>query len=166
MYRAALEALNEAHIRFLQAATEARGSGEDLRPSPEVVSIAHADDAVRWWLNQNDRSSEDRWRRRMSGQLLDILSMAEARFGPLRSEVETVDDLRWHLYTGGPKAGYSGYVERVGESAPEGHERIVYWLAADGAVQRPARPGFPPGGEAPPAGADTDRQRVIDRGFE
>lgn len=80
--------------------------------------------------------------------------------------VETIEGMRWHLYQGGPKAGYSGYVERVGEDAPEGHERIVYWLAADGQVQRPAQPGFPPGGEAPPAGADTDRQRVIERGFE
>ena len=148
-YHAALGNLDSQFIEFLKAADAVRESGEQPHPPPEVVTIAKACESVWWRVKRGDKSSEDRFRRRLHAQLDDLLQVAQSRFGGEPTRVETIGGLRWHLYPNGPRAGYSGYVERVGEDAPEGHARIVYWLAADGAVQRPASPGYPPGGEVP-----------------
>lgn len=154
MYEAALEALNEAHRHYLKVSAEARKRGGVLHPAPEVVGIAHADETIRYWIRPGDKSSDDHFRRRLSGQLGDSLTIAQGHFGVGSHErLVSVVGLRWHAYNE-PKGGWSGYIERAGDAATGGPEDVVAWLAADGEIVAPAGPGFPPAGEAPPAGME------------
>lgn len=145
-YEDAVAALQSAVDQFLTVSTRLREQGDKLFPSPEVVGIAHGQ-AILWhWIKPGDKSSEDRFRRRLHGQLDDLCQIAEQRFGgaPVeRGTLETVEDLRVKIYPNGPAAGFIGSIERVGPYAPEGAERVVYWLTEDGEIKRPASVGAP-----------------------
>jgi hypothetical protein len=81
-YEEALEALDQSFVRLLTTADAARAAGTTPHPPPEVVAIAHACEAVRWRVNPGEKSSEERHRRRLAGQLDDLLQIAKSRFAP------------------------------------------------------------------------------------
>jgi len=128
------------------------GPGRD-----ELSALAYAIDRASWVAVMErkrvagDRSELDRTYAKIHSDLRDLFSIARDRTTPSQpaTRFESVQTLRCHLYEGGPRAGYTGFIERIGSGAPEGPERIVYWLAADGEVQVPAEPGLPPDADSP-----------------
>lgn len=86
-YEDARENLNHAVQEYLRTAAESREAGTNPDPPPEVVLMAYAGEALWYWVRPGDKSSEDRFRRRLHGQLDDLMAIARDRFGPERVEI-------------------------------------------------------------------------------
>lgn len=122
--------------------------------TPVELAINWTLRAAHTYRERHGRSGTARWWAILITELEKALTLSRDRLSG-RSDmapggVWSFKDLRWHLYPGGPKVGFAGYIEHVGEGAPEGPERVAWWLAADGEILEPEAPGVPPGGPAPP----------------